>query len=145
MKLDSIEDSLRDTFKSLDYKGLVFKTESRDKETVLRKVNHTSGSEPITYRNGTMVFFTIEDTFKVVSKSAEVQVKFVCVTTRWEDLFDFVNCFDLDYGSASVEVNPNSLDVYYSYFEKMNDKPFTEYAFEVTVTLREDFKKICCK
>jgi hypothetical protein len=123
--------------------GLVELTESRNGETVLRKVGQTGNYTPVTYQGGVLAFFVINASIQVSSnRNFPIPLTLVLVTDKREDYKLIITGLD-EYEYENMNVNLSSLDNYYNYFQRSENKPFTDNCFQFDLVVMENYK-MCC-
>lgn len=123
--------------------GLVELTESRSGETVLRKVGQTGNYVPVTYQGGVLAFFVINGSVAVSStRNFPVPLTLVLITDKRDDYKLLIRELD-EYDYENINVNLSSIDNYYNYFQRSENKPFTENCFQFDLTIMENYE-MCC-
>lgn len=138
--IDNIIEAVHNSYTNLDYAGLVEETATRDGDKVLRKVNQFGNYEPIWYRNGTLAFVMITGDIEIdSSRDGKTEITITVITDDFYNDEPLISNLD-SYLFPNFTVKKNSQDIYYKYFKEDKDKPFTAYAFEITLKIKQNYK-----
>jgi hypothetical protein len=138
MDFSEVVEQIKDVFcGDIEDYGILDQTNGRGGETLLRRINSFNNFTPITYKGGNMIFAIASDTIEIDRHSnATVPVKLILIVNDWYVLGEVIKALDMK-ELQEVSIDTDSLAVYERYFTPSDDRPFSNYAFELSFNTNE--------
>ena len=142
--IDEIEDALNDVYcnQQLNFVGLVQFTKSRVNDEmveVLRKVTESMNFQPIVYDGTPLAFVIITDEIQINSfRSGTFECLLVVLSGDYLDHKLIIRKLG-GYEFNTMTLNTNSQQIYNTYFQQDENKPFSDFAFSLRLQVRDNF------